>query len=81
LTARTTSMTPGGEDAPDSVGLGKNVAEKKGDHWNLKGEGEEGSSGELTTRHELYEKAKELDIEGRSAISKDELQKAVQRKE
>ena len=62
----------------------KNVAEKKGDHWELKegggsqgGGSQGGGSGSGDTKEELYEKAKQLDIEGRSNMSKDELQKAV----
>ncbi len=69
----------------------KNVAEKKGDHWELKeGEGPSGSGGSSSgsggsssggqTKQELYEKAQKLDIEGRSDMSKEELEKAVQRK-
>lgn len=58
----------------------KNVAEKKGDHWELKeGDGEGESSGDGTSKQELYAKAQELDIEGRSNMSKDELEKAVKR--
>jgi cation transport regulator ChaB len=62
----------------------KNVAEKKGDHWELKGgkgggSGSGGSSSDGPTRDELYEKAKELGIEGRSNMSKDELEKAVRK--
>lgn len=59
----------------DSV---KNVAEKKGDHWEVKGGGG-GSSGEDQTKDELYEKAKGLEIEGRSSMSKSELEKAVEK--
>ena len=42
--------------------------------------GGSGSSGDVSemTRDELYEKAKELEIEGRSTMSKDELAKAVE---
>lgn len=63
----------------------KNVAEKKGDHWEVKGEGSGGSSGgsggssEKSTKQELYDKAKQLDVDGRSNMSKDELQRAVDR--
>jgi cation transport regulator ChaB len=54
----------------------KNVAEKEGDHWELKdGDGSSGGP----TKDELYEKAKELDVEGRSSMSKDELARAVDR--
>ena len=53
----------------------KNVAEKKGDHWELKDDS--GGSGGEPSKEELYEKAKEQDVEGRSKMSKDELQKAV----
>ena len=55
----------------------KNVAEKKGDHWEVK-EGSGGSDDE-PTKEELYEKAKQRDVPGRSQMSKDELKKAVQR--
>ncbi|HEV2057806.1 MAG TPA: ChaB family protein [Solirubrobacteraceae bacterium] len=58
----------------------KNVAEKQGDHWELKGDsGDSGDGGGEPTKGELYEKAKQRDISGRSKMSKDELQKAVQR--
>lgn len=64
----------------------KNVAEKQGDHWELKGNsggsgdsGGSGGSGDEPAKDELYEKAKQRDIPGRSKMSKDELQKAVQK--
>jgi cation transport regulator ChaB len=70
----------------------KNVAEKKGDHWEVKGGGSSGSSGgsggssggsggssDGPSKQELYEQAKELDIEGRSNMNKDELQRAIDR--
>src|SRR5437763_7078376 len=50
----------------------KNVAEKKGDHWELKGgesgesSSDAGGSSDEPSKQELYDKAKELDIEGRS---------------
>lgn len=53
----------------------KNVAEKKGDHWEPKG----GSDAGGPSKQELYDRAKELDVEGRSKMSKDELERAVQR--
>jgi ATP-dependent DNA helicase RecQ len=62
----------------------KNVAEKKGDHWELKGGGSSGgksgggSSGE-PTKQELYDKAKKLGVEGRSDMSKEQLRKAVEK--
>jgi hemerythrin-like domain-containing protein len=37
----------------------------------------ETAKAELTTKADLYEKAKELDVEGRSEMSKDELAEAV----
>src|SRR5438270_3602434 len=62
----------------------KNVAEKKGDHWELKdgkSSGSGGSSGsgagssgssragqDGPTKQELYEKAQQQDIEGRSGM-------------
>lgn len=55
----------------------KNVAEKKGDHWEVKGGS--GGSDDEPTKEELYEKAKQRDVPGRSQMSKDELQKAVER--
>lgn len=54
----------------------KNVAEKKGDRWELKGG--RGSSGG-PTKQELYERARRLDVEGRSNMSKAELARAVER--
>lgn len=55
----------------------KNVAEKKGDHWEPKdGSGESGGSGE-PTKGELYEKAQKQGVEGRSNMSKSELKDAV----
>ena len=55
----------------------KNVAEKQGDHWELKDDS--GDGGNEPTKGELYEKARERGISGRSKMSKDELQKAVQK--
>ena len=52
----------------------KNVAEKKGDHWELKGGGDDASE---PTKAELYARAKQLDVPGRSNMSKRELQEAV----
>lgn len=57
----------------------KNAAERKGDHWELKGGGAGGSSSQGATKQELYEKTKELGIDGRSSMSKDELEKAIER--
>jgi len=64
----------------------KNVAEKKGDHWEPKGGGGGGRSSQGggrssqgATKQELYEKAKQLDISGRSKMRKDELERAVRR--
>lgn len=57
----------------------KNVAEKKGDHWEVK-DGGSRSSGGSQTKQELYEQAKRLDIDGRSKMSKRELQQAVRRR-
>src|SRR5215211_2778004 len=51
----------------------KNVAEKRGDRWEPKGAA--GDSGEEPTKGELYEKAKQLGISGRSNMSKEELEK------
>jgi cation transport regulator ChaB len=58
----------------------KNVAEKKGDHWELKGGGSTGrSSGQGATKRELYERAQELGISGRSKMSKEQLERAIKR--
>ena len=58
----------------------KNVAEKKGDHWEPKGGGSSGGGGsskDEPTKEELYEEAKRKGIEGRSDMSKEELKKAI----
>jgi cation transport regulator ChaB len=77
----------------------KHVAEKKGDHWELKdskgpsdpqaarggaaarrGEGKSyGGVDAGKSKQELYEDAKDADIEGRSAMSKAELADALRR--
>ncbi len=54
----------------------KNVAEKEGDHWELD---EDGSGSDEPTKQDLYEKAKQLDVEGRSKMDKGELKQAVER--
>ncbi len=54
----------------------KNVAEKQGDHWELKDDS--GGSRDEPTKNELSEKAKDLDVAGRSKMSKDELEQAVE---
>jgi len=80
----------------------KHIAEKRGDHWELKDEPGPsdpqsrqsgraardrpketygGVDAEGNTKEDLYERAKELDIEGRSEMSKDELAKAIARKQ
>jgi|SRR5215217_4728224 len=77
----------------------KHVAEKEGDHWQLKDEkgpsdpqaakgGRAARESDTPTyggvdanasKAELYEKAKDAGIEGRSNMDKDELAKALQR--
>jgi cation transport regulator ChaB len=80
----------------------KHVAEKKGDHWELKDEpgpsdpqskqsGRQardhpkptygGVDVEHNTKHELYERAKKLDIEGRSNMTKEELAAAIAKRQ
>jgi cation transport regulator ChaB len=80
----------------------KHIAEKVGDHWELKDEPGPsdpqskqsgaaardrpkqtygGVDAEGNTKEELYERAKKLDIKGRSEMSKDELAKAIARKQ
>jgi cation transport regulator ChaB len=80
----------------------KHVAEKRGDHWELKDEpgpsdpqaakgGREarerpsktygGVDVEGSTKEELYERAKELDVEGRSNMSKTELAEAIAKRQ
>lgn len=57
----------------------RNVGEKQGDHWELKDDSGSADGGDEPTKGELYEKAGQRDISGRSKMSKDELQKAVQK--
>ena len=80
----------------------KHVAEKKGDHWELKDEpgpsdpqskqsGRQardrpkatygGVNVEGNTKDELYERAKRLDIAGRSNMSKEELAEAIAKRQ
>ena len=80
----------------------KHIAEKRGDHWELKDEpgpsdpqskqgGRQardnpkqtygGVDVEGNTKEELYERAKELDIEGRSTMTKKELAEAIARRQ
>jgi cation transport regulator ChaB len=80
----------------------KHIAEKRGDHWELKDEpgpsdpqaaqgGREardhprrtygGVDVEGSSKEELYERAKELDIDGRSNMSKKELAAAIARRQ
>ena len=80
----------------------KHVAEKKGDHWELKDEpgpsdpqsrqsGRQardhpkatygGVDVEGNTKDELYERAKRLDIAGRSNMSKEELAAAIAKRQ
>ena len=80
----------------------KHVAEKKGDHWELKDEpgpsdpqskqsGRQardhpkatygGVDVEQNTKAELYERAKKLDIEGRSSMTKEELAAAIAKRQ
>jgi cation transport regulator ChaB len=80
----------------------KHVAEKRGDHWELKDEpgpsdpqaakgGREardrpaktygGVDVQGSTKQELYERAKDLDIGGRSNMSKKELAEAIARRQ
>ena len=80
----------------------KRVAEKKGDHWELKDEpgpsdpqskqsGRQardrpkatygGVDVEGNTKDELYERAKKLDIEGRSNMTKEELAAAIAKRQ
>ena len=77
----------------------KHVAEKKGDHWELKdekgpsderaakggaaarrGEGDtHGGVDSYKPKRELYEDAKQADIDGRSSMSKEELVEALEK--
>ena len=80
----------------------KHIAEKDGDHWEVKDEpgpsdpqskqsGREardnpkqtygGVDVEGNTKDELYERARKLDIDGRSSMSKEELAEAIARKQ
>jgi cation transport regulator ChaB len=80
----------------------KHIAEKRGDHWELKDEpgpsdpqskqsGRQarenpkqtfgGVDTEGNSKEELYERAKRLDIEGRSTMTKKELAEAIARRQ
>src|SRR3954451_16688685 len=80
----------------------KHVAEKRGDHWELKDEpgpsdpqaargGDEardrpretfgGVDVNGSTKQELYDRAKELGVKGRSSMSKEDLARAIARKQ
>ena len=80
----------------------KHVAEKRGDHWELKDEPgpsdpQSRQSGraardrpkatyggvdvEGNSKRDLYERAKALDVPGRASMSKEELAKAIARKQ
>jgi cation transport regulator ChaB len=80
----------------------KHVAEKRGDHWELKDQpgpsdpqaAQGGKAArnrprktyggvdvEGSTKEELYERAKELDIDGRSSMSKTELAEAIAKRQ
>ena len=80
----------------------KHIAEKRGDHWELKDEpgpsdpqaakgGRKardrpsktygGVDVEGSTKEDLYERAKELDIGGRSNMSKEELAEAIAKRQ
>jgi cation transport regulator ChaB len=80
----------------------KHIAEKRGDHWELKDEpgpsdpqaakgGREarerpsrtygGVDVEGSTKEELYERAKALDVDGRSTMSKEELAEAIAKRQ
>jgi cation transport regulator ChaB len=80
----------------------KHVAEKRGDHWELKDEkgpsdpqaGQGGKAArdkpkqthggvdvEGNSKHDLYERAKQLDIEGRSDMTKAQLADAIARRQ
>ena len=80
----------------------KHVAEKRGDHWELKDEpgpsdpqaaqgGAQarerarrtfgGVDVEGSTKQELYERARELDVPGRSDMTKEELAEAIARRQ
>ena len=80
----------------------KHIAEKRGDHWELKDEKgpsdpqaaqggkaardrpkqtHGGVDVQGNSKRELYERAKELDIEGRSDMTKEELADAIARRQ
>jgi cation transport regulator ChaB len=80
----------------------KHIAEKRGDHWELKDEpgpsDEQAAQGgrearehpkathggvdvKGNTKQELYERAQDLDIPGRSEMTKDELAEAISKKQ
>src|SRR4051794_9646848 len=80
----------------------KHVAEKRGDHWELKDEPGPsdpqaaqggraarerprktygGGDGEGSAKGGLYERAKELDVDGRSNMTKEELAEAIAKRQ
>jgi cation transport regulator ChaB len=80
----------------------KHIAEKRGDHWELKDEkgpsdpqaAQSGAAARErpkrthggvdvrgSSKEELYERAKELEVPGRSSMTKDELADAIARKQ
>jgi cation transport regulator ChaB len=80
----------------------KHIAEKRGDHWELKDEkgpsdpqaAQSGAAArerpkqthggvdvQGSSKEELYERAQDLDIEGRSDMTKDELADAIARRQ
>src|SRR3954468_12978671 len=80
----------------------KHIAEKKGDHWELKdhkgpSDAQAAQGGKAArdrpkkthggvdaagnSKQELYERAKKLDVEGRSNMNKEELADAIARKQ
>jgi hemerythrin superfamily protein len=61
----------------DRAEMGARFAERTGWSRGTDGAGE-GSEGKAPTRDELYAKAKEQDVPGRSSMTKDELERAVE---
>ena len=68
----------GAEDEPERSG--ERGAQRRGEERaaQRRGEGQRATGGEEPTREELLERAKEAGVAGRSGMSKDELQKAVE---
>lgn len=73
-------MKGGGAAQPERAAVSKETVSRKGAAPSKDGGGKRGGSDlESRSKEELYEMAKDLDIEGRSKMTKDELVRAIRR--